>query len=305
MEEATASTTSTNPVPDSGEKPATSIPSTPSQPQEVKKRSERKFLWIIVLSLLFVGCLVVAAWYFQNQLQNTAMENKPTTASTDASTSPKELIIGTDPTLPPMEFMQNGNFVGYDIDLANLLAKEMGVKVVFKNVVFDNIFNALQQHQIDLIISAVTITPERQKKYDFSEQYLNAGQVIITRKDNTTIKSVKDLQGKRIGVQQGTTNETQALKYTSPTLVIRYPDFVQATKALVNGNVDAIFDDLPSSKGIVAANPTLKIASDPFTDEYYGIVFRKGDSKVKEVNKALDALRVRGYLTELKNKWLD
>src|SRR6266567_1149317 len=129
MEEATASTTSTNPVPDSGEKPATSIPSTPSQPQEVKKRSERKFVWIIVLSLLFVGCLVVAAWYFQNQLQNTAMENKPTTASTDASTSPKELIIGTDPTLPPMEFMQNGNFVGYDIDLANLLAKEMGVKV--------------------------------------------------------------------------------------------------------------------------------------------------------------------------------
>ncbi len=304
MEEQATSSPSVTPPPDtSAQEPAQSHSPTPPS-QSAPKHSKNRFIWIFVLIVFFLGFLAVAAWYFQNQLQKTALENKPTTEA-PAAMSPKELIIGTDPTLPPMEFLQNGKFVGYDIDLANLLAKQMGVKVEFKNVVFDNIFSALQDHQIDLIVSAVTITPDRQAKYDFSEQYLNAGQVIITRKDNTTITSVKDLQGKKIGVQKGTTNETQALKYTSSTLVIRYPDFVQATKALVNGQVDAIFDDLPSSKGITQDNPTLKIASDPFTDEYYGIVFRKGDPEVKEVNKALDALRVRGYLTELKNKWLD
>jgi len=268
------------------------------------KHSGNRMLWVIILVVLFVGCLVASALYFQTQLQKTAMTGvKPT--PTIGESSSQTLIVGTDPTLPPMEFIQNGKFVGYDIDLANLLAKQMGVHIVFKNVIFDNIFSALQQNQIDMIISAVTITPERQQKYGFSEQYLNAGQVIITQKTNNTIKLPSDLKGKRIGVQAGTTNEAQALKYTTSNLVIKYPTFVQATQALVSGQVDAIFDDLPSSQGIVAANPTLKIASDPFTNEYYGIVFRKGDPHIKLVNQALDSLRVRGYLNELKHKWLD
>jgi len=156
-----------------------------------------------------------------------------------------------------------------------------------------------------MIISAVTITPERQQKYQFSEQYLNAGQILIIQKTNNVIKTPADLKGKKIGVQQGTTNETEALKYTTNNLVVRYPDFVQATKALVAGNVDAIMTDLPSAQGIVATNPTLKIAGDPFTNDYYGVVFRKGDPTVTQVNKALDSLRVRGFLTELKHKWLD
>ena len=189
MEETTAQSPSTSLAPAAGEKSAAVTQSPPPQSAQsnpAQKKSGSKMMWIVILSILFVGFLMAAAWYFQNQLQKTAMENKPGSAASSASTTPKELIIGTDPTLPPMEFLQNGNFVGYDIDLENLLAKQMGVKVVFKNVVFDNIFNALQQNQIDLIISAVTITPERQQKYDFSEEYLNAGQVIITQKTNTS-----------------------------------------------------------------------------------------------------------------------
>ena len=83
-----------------------------------------------------------------------------------------------------MEYIQNGKIVGFDIDLANLIAKQMGVKVQFKNIVFDNLFNALDAKQINLIIAGVTITPEREQKYDFSMPYINAGEVIITQKSN-------------------------------------------------------------------------------------------------------------------------
>ncbi len=279
--------------------PASSVP-----PAIPPKHSGSKLPWIILLIILFIGFLGLATWYFHSQLQNLVGPT-PTPSQSAANTQSKTLVIGTDPTFQPMEYKQDGKVVGYDIDLANLIAKQLGDKVTFKNITFDNLFTALQQHQIDMIISAVTITPERQKKYAFSKEYLNAGQVIITQQANTVIKSPTDLKGKKIGVQQGTTDESEALKYTDANLVIKYPDFVQATKALVSGTVDAIITDLPSAQGIVGTNPTLKIASDPFTNDYYGIVFRKGDPEVEQVNKALDSLSVRGYLTELKHKWLD
>lgn len=257
----------------------------------------------LILVTLFLGGLLFAALFFQKQIQKTNILNSEPQPS--AVVLPKKLVVGTDPTLQPMEYSENGKLLGYDIDLANFIGKELGVEVEFKNVVFDNIFTALEQKQIDMIISAVTITPERQQKYDFSSPYLNAGQVILTKKDNTSIKSTSDLKGKKIATQKGTTNEASAVKYTSDNLVIRYDDFEQATKALVNEEVDALFTDLPSGKGITLANPTLKIASDPFTNEYYGIVFRKEDPILEKVNQALDSIRVKGFLTDLKQKWLD
>src|SRR5258706_557820 len=117
-----------------------------------------------------------------------------------------------------------------------------------------------------------------------------------------TITSAESLQGKKIAVQQGTTSEQEALKHTSANLVIRYADFEQATKALVDGKADAILSDLPGAKGIVTANPTLKIASDPLTNEYYGIVFRKGDKNIQKINEILSSLRTKGVLTDLKQK---
>ncbi len=204
-----------------------------------------------------------------------------------------------------MESLENGELVGYDIDLAHFLAEELETQVEFKQIVFDDLFTALEKQEIDMIISAVTITEERKQKYDFSTEYLNAGQVIITQKSNTTVSSTADLKGKKIAVQTGTTNEEEALKYTEDRFVIRYPAVEQAIKALVDGKVDAIFTDLPNAKETTVSYPTLKIASDPFTDEYYGIVLQKGDQSLSQVNEALASLRIKGILIDLKKKWLD
>lgn len=203
-----------------------------------------------------------------------------------------------------MEYIKNGNLVGFDVDLGTNLAKELGADTEFRNITFDDLFNSLDQRQINMIISAVTITKERRQKYEFSDEYLNAGQVIITKKGNTIIHGVRDLKSKKIATQTGTINEEEALKHTSDRLVIRYPDFIQATKALVDGNVDALFTDLPNAKGIIAHNANLKIVGDPFTKEYYGIVFIKEDPSVTQINEALASLRKKGILANLEKKWL-
>jgi ABC-type amino acid transport substrate-binding protein len=290
--------------------PVTGVPSQTSgvppvtPPPPAQQRGSR-MQWLIILIIIFVGFLVVAAWYFQTQLQkSTQTMGKPTPSVSVSTSLPSTLIIGTDPTFPPMEYIKNGKMVGYDIDMANLIAKQMGVKVQFKDIVFDNLFTELDAKQINLIIAAVTITSERQQKYDFSIPYINAGEVIITQKTNNAITDTAELKGKKIGVQKDTTDEQEAVKFTPTNDVMLYATFVQATQALVAGQIDAIVTDLPDAQGIVSSNPTLKISSDPFTNEYYGIAFRKGDPNRARINAALQSLQERGYLTDLKHKWL-
>lgn len=290
--------TSPNNIP-SPAQPSQAVP--PPQPQKGKP-----MMWVIILLLFsFICGLSLAAWYFQTQLQKVSPINQ-TTQAKPAPAMKKDIVIGTDATFPPMEYTASGGaMMGYDIDLGKRIGKDMGVTVTFKNIPWDDLFKALAARQVDMIISSVTITEERKQQYDFSDNYLNAGQVIIMGRNAKPIASIKDLQGKKIAVQQGTTNETEALKLTSADLIIRYPDFQQATKALVDGKADAILSDLPGAKGIVTENPTLKIMSDPFTNDYYGIVFRKGDPNVAKINEALSSLRTQGVLTDLKQKWLD
>jgi ABC-type amino acid transport substrate-binding protein len=293
-------------IPQSGT-PAGSDPSKPgTTTPPVKPHKSSPMLWVIILLVFSFFCgLFIAAWYFQTQLQKVTPEQ--TTQNPSPSATPKKLVIGTDATFPPMEYTASGEatLIGYDIDLGNKIASEMGTTVEFKNIPWDDLFTALDNKGVDMIMSSVTITEDRKQKYDFSENYLNAGQVIITRKEDTTITSAETLKGKRIAIQEGTTNEQEALKHTTANLVIRYPDYQQATQALVDGKADALLSDLPAAKGIITANPTLKISSDPFTNEYYGIVFRKGDPQVKIVNEVLSSLRTKGILTDLKQKWLD
>lgn len=261
-------------------------------------------LIILLIIVSFLGGLLIAAWYFQNQFQQ--MNNAKSTPPEAQAVKIQTLTIGTDATFQPMEFTNpEGGLIGYDVDLGYRIGSELGAKVIYKNIPWDNLFTALDQKEVDAIISGVTITDERKQKYDFSDSYLNAGQVIITRRDTTDITSAATIKGKRIAVQAGTTGETEALKLTTKELVISYPDYVQATEALVAGKVDAVLSDLPAAKGVITENPTLQIASDPLTSEYYGIVFRKGDANVKRVNEILTSLRVKGILTDLKQKWLD
>ncbi len=278
-------------------------PKQPSPTPPASRRSMKPLL--LILAVIFLGGILFSLWYFtQNKKPSASIPNNPQV--TTAVTKPLKLVIGTDPTLPPMEYTENGTLVGYDIDFANFIAKEMGAEVEFKNIGFDDLFPAVEEKKIDMIISAVTITDERKLKYGFSDPYLNAGQVIIIKKTNTDITLPATLSGKKVGVQQGTTNETEALKYTVEKNVVRFKDFEAATKALETGTVDAIMTDLPNARGIVGENRDFKIAGDPFTFEYYGIVMAKDNATLKtQVNEALSSLQRKGILEDLKQKWFE
>ncbi len=291
------------------------------QPKSAKRRFfSPLIIALVVLFIIFIGGVLYLRQALYKTINNHAsMGMGGMTQSMDMSkpmnmgASPamghmmkKEIVIGSDATFPPMESINDQNeIVGFDADLGKAIGKEMGIPVEVKNIPWDTIFTSLEEKNIDMIMSSVSITEERKKKYAFSDPYLNAGQVILIRKENTKVTSPVDLKGLKVGAQEATTSLEQAQKYASSTAV-SYPDPKKAVADLVSGKIDAVVADLPAAKGYKDANATLKICCDPFTSEYYGIVFRKDDEDLKNhVNQILKELEQKGVIADLKAKWLD
>ncbi|MBI4359278.1 MAG: basic amino acid ABC transporter substrate-binding protein [Candidatus Nealsonbacteria bacterium] len=219
-----------------------------------------------------------------------------------------EIIIGTDATYPPMESRdEQGNFSGMDIDIAREIASDLGVRAKFKNIIWEEIFNAAKNGETDMIISAITITKERTETLAFSDPYFNAGQVIVSAKDKKGIISgPKDLKEYRVGVQVGTTSEEEARKYTgNPSLVNTYENYDLAKEDLLQGKIDAIIIDYPAAVGMVAGEEKLQIAGEIFTQEFYGIAIQKDQpALLSQINKSIRRLKQAGELRRIEEKWL-
>lgn len=292
--------------------PMNEVPPAPLPPAEKRRFPLLSVLIIVILVVTVVGVIL----YLRHTLYQEISQQSSTGNDIGAQQAVKtpgpqqylltqdKIVIGSDTTFPPMEYKDdNGQIVGFTIDLGKEIAREMGVAPEVKSIVWDNIFTSLEKKEIDIIMSSVSITEERKKKYDFSDPYLNAGQVIITNKTNTTITKPVDLAGKKVGAQESTTSLEEAKKYS--TTATSYPDPEAAIADLLKGNLDAVIADLPAAKGYTDEHQALKIASDPFTSEYYGIVFRKGDTELRSyINQILAELQQKGILADLKEKWL-
>lgn len=218
-----------------------------------------------------------------------------------------KLIIGTDPTYAPMEFIDaEGNFAGIDVDIATEIASLIGVEAEIKNYDWDYLFEAVKSGEIDFAISSITITIERSQDMLFSAPYFNGGQVIIVRTNNYNINEPQDLKEKRIGVIKGTTSEEAALEYTDPSLVEAYDLGEEVVEALKKGEVDAMINDYVVSVNYVRENPDLKLAGEPFTQEFYGIATKKTNiALMNEINSALRHMKRTGKIKEIEGKWVD
>lgn len=215
------------------------------------------------------------------------------------------LLVGSDVTYPPFEYMENGKPIGFDVDLINLVAKEMGLeRAEVMDTAWDGIFAALKTEKFDIIISSVTITDERKKEILFSDPYYNSGQIIAIRKDDNRIKNENDLKGMVVGVQINTTGDFSAQEIPGIKEIKRYDDIQQAFQDLEIGRIDAILNDLPVNAYFASTRPNIKLVGTLLTEEQYGICARLVDSDlITEINSALRKVKESGKYREIYLKW--
>ena len=219
------------------------------------------------------------------------------------------ITVGTDATWPPMEFVnEDKEIVGYDIDLMNAIADAAGFEVEFQNTAWDGIFAGLGTGEYDAVISSVTITEDRQQTMDFSEPYINAGQVLIVQQSTTGVEALEDLQGERVGAQIGTTGAFEVGNVDGVELAT-YDELGLAIEDLTNGRIAGVVADTPIAADYVLQNDeysdVLKIVGEPFTEEFYGIAVEKGNDEVLAlINEGLAKVKEEGIPAQLEDKWL-
>ena len=209
------------------------------------------------------------------------------------------LLVGTDTPFPPFEIGQPPNISGYDIDVMNAVAEQLGLTPEYQDTSFDTIFRDVASGQFDIAAAASTITPGRQKTVDFSDPYYEAQQALLVP-EGSDIASVDDLSGTIVGAQDGTTGETYANDETDASEVRGFPEGPDATSALITGQVEAVIIDQPVAVDAVEKQGGVEIAQEIPTHELYGYAMSKDNPDlVDAVNQALQALKDDGTIADL------
>lgn len=218
------------------------------------------------------------------------------------------LVAGVKDSLPPFGYVdeKTRTIVGYDIDFVRAIASKLGVKVELKPVTSATRMPQLKEGNIDLIAATMTKNPERAKEIDFSDTYFLTGQKFLVKKG--TVKSLKDLEGKRIGTAKGSTSEQNVKKAIPTAEVLSFDDYPQAFLALQQGKVSAVTTDESILAGLLAKAPNKKAFEIPpkvvISDEPYGLGMRKGDTNfVNFVNKTLLEMEKKGEAKKIYDKW--
>jgi ABC-type transport system substrate-binding protein/ABC-type amino acid transport substrate-binding protein len=227
-----------------------------------------------------------------------------------AAPAVKKIVIASDATWPPMEFVdESKNIVGFDIDLIAAIAKDQKFEYEIKNTAWDGIFAGLEGGAYDAILSSVTINDERKAKYDFSDPYFNADQGIVVRADDTTIKADKDLAGKTVGAQIGTTGAFAVQAISGATLK-EYDTADLAILDLVNKNIDAVVVDTPVAADFALNSAQfkgkIKLGGTIVTNEVFGLTVQKGDPKglLPLFNAGLKNVKASGEYDKIYARWI-
>ncbi|SJN42417.1 Glutamine ABC transporter, periplasmic glutamine-binding protein (TC 3.A.1.3.2) [Microbacterium esteraromaticum] len=255
---------------------------------------------------LLIGAAIAAA----SMLALTGCASGDTSPGNDGDKTPAGADYGlvTDGTLTvcsevpyvpfEMEGGDNGSgYTGFDIDLTYAIAQKLGLELSVQDVSFDGLQSGttLIAGTCDMGASAMTITDERKANIDFSDPYYDSLQSLLTSTDSG-IKSIDDLAGKNLGVQQGTTGESYAKENAKDATLVQYPGDAELWPALQAGQIDAILQDQPVNIEHEKADSDYKIVEEYNTEESYGFAFAKGekDELRDAVNKALKELRDSG-----------
>jgi len=217
------------------------------------------------------------------------------------------LIVGLEGTYPPFSFQgEDGKLTGFEVEFADSLAQHLGVKAKLAPTKWDGMLAALESKRIDVVINQVTLSPEREKKYDFSTPYTVSGIQVLTKKGNEAeFKQPSDLKGKKVGVGLGS-NYEQWLRANVPGVDIRtYDDDPTKYQDLRIGRTDAILVDRLAALDLVKkTGDTLAVAGPAFSRQESGIALRKDNPELlAAINTAIADMRKDGSLSKISTKW--
>jgi len=215
-----------------------------------------------------------------------------------------DLIVATDTAFVPFEFKEGDKYVGFDIDMWDAIAKEIGIAYTLQPMDFNGIIPALQTGQVDVALAGITIKPERQKVIDFSDGYYDSGFLLMVPADSP-IKSAADLNGKVLAVKTGTSATDYAKENFKDTELRQFPNIDNAYLELQTGRVDAAMHDTPNVLYYVktAGGGKVKAVGEQMMAHQYGIGFPKGSELVAKVNTALANMKKDGRYNAIYKKW--
>ncbi len=224
-----------------------------------------------------------------------------------------DLIVGTNPTFPPFEYIggERGNeMVGFDIELAKIIAENKGKKLKLIVLEFENLIPALQNGDIDMAISTMTITEERKQIVDFSDSYYADRLVVLIRKDDDTFANIdtKEALGenKRLASRVGTTGLITANTIAAGKHVVAQNSWQSIVNKLLENRIDAVIMDSGPAKAFINKYDNIAILPIEFETEYYGIAVKKGNNNLLEaINKSLDSIKTSGVYDNLVDQYID
>ena len=257
-----------------------------------------------------LASLLLALGGCSKQAPEATVTAAPAAAPASSAAATRVYVVGTDAAYAPFESQnEKGEIVGFDIDVVAAVAKKANFEVKFVNTPWEGIFNALGQGDRDLLVSSITITPERRQTMDFSAPYFDAHQLIAVR-NGSKVKAFADLKTLKVGVQTGTTGDETISKLQGKTSVDirRFESTPLALKELEAGGVDAVVAD----NGVVVnyvnnnAGSKFRTVNDAaFSPEQYGIAVKKGNAELlAKIDKGLAEIRADGTYDRIYARYL-
>lgn len=218
------------------------------------------------------------------------------------------LKIGVDPTFPPFEVSDGQDLWGLDVDLSRELAGNLGLTPEFIYFGYDGLYDALVTKQVDVLISALVIIPERTRDFSYSESYFNGGQVLVSNKADQHLKAT-DLEGKTVAVELGSQGHVEITKLGRQLESLEVLTFASSDLALadvVEGHADTAIVDHVSARLYRKNEPSMVISDHFITDEPFSLVVRSEDKTLLEnINSSLADLQSSGRLENIVASWLD
>ncbi|WP_078408860.1 glutamine ABC transporter substrate-binding protein GlnH [Priestia abyssalis] len=256
----------------------------------------------LLLLLICIGSLAGCGTNKESSGESSSTAVEPTEEST-----PQKIIVGTDTSYMPFEYLdeKTGEYVGFDIDLLKAITEQAGIEYELKPMDFNGIIPALQTQNLDMAIAGITIKDERKEVIDFSRGYYNAGTSILVRADEKNINGVEDLKGKVIATKQGTASFDYATKIEGVGKVVPFPNIDQAYMELEKGSADAVVFDSPNVLYYIktAGEGKVKTVGGLLEGQEFGIAFPKGSELTDKIDAALSAVMENGTYDELYKKW--